>query len=199
MNEAMAEIAADREFAGRESLKMRARLFKILNAKTIAVVTIGLVTAVALEARAGLGGNEASVEGDRAQIGAPAVQKSVVAARTAVPGSSVSTLAAAAPSYSVHQMTVHGNTIKEYVSSDGVVFAVTWRGMTVPDLSVLMASYYNEYSVQETQRKRVKGQRSYDVRTAALLVHRGGNQRDLRGKAIVSQLVPAGIDLEAIQ
>src|SRR5437868_13973142 len=47
--------------------------------------------------------------------------------------------------YSTHEMIVSGNTIKEFTNSDGVVFAVSWRGFSKPDLNVLFGCYFSEY------------------------------------------------------
>src|SRR5690242_6741747 len=43
--------------------------------------------------------------------------------------------------YSVHTISTPIATIREYVDNNGNVFAVSWRGIRRPDLSVLLGSF----------------------------------------------------------
>jgi Protein of unknown function (DUF2844) len=54
----------------------------------------------------------------------------------------------------VHQIvTAAGSTVREYATHTGGVFAVTWSGTQVPDLKVLLGSYFDRYvSLAQTRR-----------------------------------------------
>ena len=78
---------------------------------------------VSMPALAGLGGDASSVEADRANM------KGVLHVTTTV-------------DYDIHEIqTPAGGVIHEYVSAQGKVFAVTWRGPGLPDLGQLLGSY----------------------------------------------------------
>jgi len=101
--------------------------------------------------------------------------------------------------YTVHEMVADGNTIKEYSTSDGVVFAVSWRGISKPDLSVLFGSYYSEYMETLDEAPKQPGKRNVSMKTPRMVVRRGGHMRDQRGFAHVPSLVPAGLKLEDLE
>src|SRR6516164_10573200 len=90
---------------------------------------LGTLAAVSVStpALAGLGGNASSVEADRANM------KAAVRVTPFV-------------DYDVHEIqTPAGTVIHEYVSAQGKVFAVSWRGPGLPDLRQMLGSYYGEF------------------------------------------------------
>jgi hypothetical protein len=102
------------------------------------------------------------------------------------------------PAYTVEQIsTPAGVTVNEYVSPNGTVFAVSWRGPRPPDLSQLLGSYFAEYqtvaAAQQAQRQRLL------LQTEHLVVETSGHMRDLRGRAYVPALLPPGVDAGEIQ
>jgi hypothetical protein len=97
--------------------------------------------------------------------------------------------------YTVHEMVADGNTIKEFATTAGIVFAVSWRGISKPDLSVLFGSYYDEYKASLEAAPKLKGKRSASVQTSRMILKRGGHMRDQRGFAYIPSLVPAGLKL----
>src|SRR5271168_5407612 len=83
---------------------------------------------------AGLGADAGSIESDAA-----AMHGSIAQSFSAEP----------APSgpYSLKTfVTANGVTVNEYIAPSGTVFGVAWKGHRPPDLSVLLGSYYSEYS-----------------------------------------------------
>lgn len=139
------------------------------------------LTAVA-PAWAALGQSVASVARDRAAMGGQGQSK-------------------AGQGYSIETITVAGMTIKEYVSSDGIVFAVTWRGIGSPDLSLLFGSYFDEYreGLTALQTKKPRIRRPMVLKTAHLVVERAGHTRHMWGRAFIPTLLPATISPEDIQ
>ena len=101
--------------------------------------------------------------------------------------------------YSVHELVLEGIKVKEFVSLSGTIFAVSWRGMTTPDLKVLFGNYYTEYEKEKASIKIQKGRRSVGVATTNIVVNHGGQMRDMRGFAYVPAVVPAGLDLNTLE
>ena len=124
-------------------------------------------------ARATLGGNEASV-------GSGLHGQHVKHAKTAA-------------DYTVHDITTGSQTVKEYVNSQGVVFAVTWSGNLQPDLSKLFGSYYSEYQAQSAKAIRRRGARRQDLKTANLSIQKWGHMRSMHGRAILNSALPASV------
>lgn len=103
--------------------------------------------------------------------------------------------------YSIETITVGGMTIKEYVSSDGIVFAVTWRGTGAPDLPLLFGSYFDEYrdGLTALQSRKPRMRKPLVLKTAHLVVERAGHARSMWGRAFIPALLPATISPENIQ
>jgi hypothetical protein len=102
------------------------------------------------------------------------------------------------PNFTVEQVsTSSGTVVNEYVSPAGTVFAVSWRGPRPPDLSQLLGSYFAEYQAAAAQ---VRPQRRpLKVTTGTVVVEAAGHMRDLRGRAYVPSLIPAGVTADDIQ
>ena len=124
-------------------------------------------------ADASLGGSESSVRADRLTLRA---QKQRVIKKE---------------EYSIHEMTLPGRVIREYVLSNGTVFGITWRGISQPDLSVLLGSYFDEYEKEYSKTKLKKGSPLL-LRSQNLVVQKSGHMRDVRGKAYIPSLLPQG-------
>jgi hypothetical protein len=102
------------------------------------------------------------------------------------------------PAYTVEQIsTPAGVTVNEYLSPNGTVFAVSWRGPRPPDLSQLLGSYFAEYqtaaAAPPAQHHRLL------LQTEHLVVETSGHMRDLRGRAYVPALLPPGVNADEIQ
>lgn len=101
--------------------------------------------------------------------------------------------------YSVQEIVSNGVTLKEYVTDDGVIFGVTWRGLSHPDLSQLLGSYYSDYKAEKARMPRKKGLRMENVQASQVVVRRAGHMRDLQGQAYDERLFPAGFKIEDLQ
>ena len=89
--------------------------------------------------------------------------------------------------------------MREYVSSSGIVFAVAWNGLRHADLTALLGSYADAYreALQKTPRR--PGVRRLSVKTDGVVVEKWGRVRDLRGRAYVPDLFPAGATIDEIK
>jgi Protein of unknown function (DUF2844) len=103
--------------------------------------------------------------------------------------------------YSIEIITFAGMTIKEFVSLNGTVFAITWRGTGAPDLSLLLGSYFDEYrdGLTALKRRTPRTRRPMMLKTAHLVVERVGHSRGMWGRAFIPALLPATISLGDIQ
>ena len=103
--------------------------------------------------------------------------------------------------YSVHEMTTeNGISINEYVSATGKVFAVSWKGPVIPDLTQLLGSYFPEFQTGvRAKTGKARQRRSAVVRNPDLVVESSGRMRDFSGRAYINSLLPGGVGPEVIQ
>jgi len=135
-----------------------------------------------LPARAALGGDAASVDTDVAKMKG---QKR----------------ATATGGYTVSEITLpSGTVLREYVSPGGKVFAVTWNGMTPPDLQQTLGTYYETVKAAASAARHAgAGHNHLTIRQDDLVVISGGHMRSLRGKAYVPSLLPPNFQLDEIK
>lgn len=133
---------------------------------------LGLLAAVCLSAPAlaTLGDTAASVEADRAKM------KGVTRITPTV-------------DYSVHEIeTPAGTVVREYVSAEGKVFAVSWRGPGLPDLAQLLGSYTT--TLQQAATHPHYNHHRLNIETPEVVMQSGGHVRTLYGRAWVPALLP---------
>jgi Protein of unknown function (DUF2844) len=125
-----------------------------------------------------LGGDAASVESDRASM------KGVVRVTEGI-------------SYSVHEIqTSSGLRVREYVSADGKVFAVSWRGPGFPDLGALLGKY-GERLAQAAPRPHYN-HHQLNVETPDVVMQSSGHTRAYFGRVWVPALLPQNFSLSDI-
>ncbi len=146
-----------------------------------AAVFLLAVFASSLPAAAVLGGDESSVEADSAHMKA-------------------SVQVTQSNGYDIHQMrTPEGTTVNEYVSPGGRVFAVTWSGPFVPDMSQILGTYFQQYSNALQAQKKRYGRAPLNLQQPGLVVQMGGHMRAYYGRAFVPELVPQGVKSDEIK
>ena len=103
--------------------------------------------------------------------------------------------------YSIETLTVAGMTIREYVSADGVVFAVAWKGTGAPDLPLLLGDYFEEYQegLTTARNRTPRIRKPLVLKTDHLVVERGGYSRTMWGRAFLPSALPPGMAIEDIQ
>lgn len=100
--------------------------------------------------------------------------------------------------YSVHQISRDdGTVVKEFVSSDGKVFGVTWQGPTMPNLVQLLGKYFPQF--QEAARSAVHRRGPVAVRTTELVVESSGHIRSFHGRAYLKSLLPNNLTQADVQ
>lgn len=140
-----------------------------------------LTLALSLPAFAALGGDEGSVEADRAHMNATVeVTK--------------------ADNYAVHEMKTSTGVIREYVSADGRVFGVAWSGQFIPDMRQLLGTYFQQYSAGvKAQHASSPGRRPLSIQQANLVLVNTGHMRSFRGRAYDPGLLPQGVAATAVR
>jgi Protein of unknown function (DUF2844) len=99
--------------------------------------------------------------------------------------------------FSIQEMqTPAGTTVRQYVSPDGRVFAVSWQGFA-PDLQQLLGDYFGEYVAAVSQAAhRGRGVR---IDTGELVVETGGHMRYVVGRAFLRSKMPSGVSSDDIR
>lgn len=108
-------------------------------------------------------------------------------------------LSAPESSYTVETINSSGMVIREYVSPDGLVFAVAWTQQKgIVNLEQLLGSYYAEYSHATVTQPR-QSQRFRRVETEHIVIETGGRMGAVWGRAWVRSLLPGGISPDTIK
>jgi hypothetical protein len=106
---------------------------------------------------------------------------------------------AAIDRYTVTEIQTSAGFVKEYVSTQGVVFAVSWRSQIMPDLHELLGSYFPSFE-RAAVASRSGGRRGpLNIDQADLVLQSAGRMRDFRGRAYVPALLPPNIESSEIQ
>jgi hypothetical protein len=101
--------------------------------------------------------------------------------------------------YTMSEITLpSGTVVHEFVSSEGKVFAVSWRGMAVPDLSQTLGTYFTEYKVAARTAPHAS-HHNLTVQQTDLVVRTGGHMRNWYGQAYVLSLLPPNFSLDEIK
>jgi hypothetical protein len=157
-------------------MKHSSRTGKVLGL-ALATVVAGSVTWPAF---AGLGGDAASVDADVAKMKGQA-------RATPVAG------------YTMSEITLpSGTVVHEFISAGGKVFAVSWRGMAIPDLSQTLGTYFAEYKAAATATPHAS-HHNLTVQQPDLVVRTGGHMRNWYGQAYVLSLLPPNFSLDEIK
>jgi hypothetical protein len=145
-----------------------------------ALGVVFLAGIISSPAFAGLGGDASSITTDAAKMR----------------GQASSTPAGG---YTVSQITLpSGTVLNEYVSAEGKVFAVTWKGAAFPDLSQALGAYFAEYKAAAAATPH-SGHHHLTVQDSDLVVTTSGHMRAWRGVAYVPSLLPPNFSLGGIK
>jgi Protein of unknown function (DUF2844) len=100
--------------------------------------------------------------------------------------------------YSVHEISrADGVVIREYVSPEGKVFGVSWKGPSLPDLSQLLGSSFAEF--QTSLHPKPGRRKTAVVRNSDLVVESTGHMRAFYGRAYLNSMLPDGVTQDIVQ
>jgi hypothetical protein len=156
------------------------RYAKLSHHSNKAIALLLLLTVAYLPAWATLGQPEASVTSDQLHM------KSEERVQTL-------------QNYRVHELRAEGTTVREYVSPQGSVFAVTWHGRSTPDMNQLLGTYTNNLQTATPAQTKIQRRRGITVKTDDFVYSNFCHLRTCAGSAYLPKLVPSNVSVEAIQ
>jgi len=95
-------------------------------------------------------------------------------------------------------MLQNGVKVQEFVSMQGIVFALKWSGSTIPDFGILFADFYPEYRAAVQRHSGGGFRRSLAVQSEGLVAAASGYLHAFSGYAYAPLMVPAGVDINAL-
>ncbi len=106
-----------------------------------------------------------------------------------------------AQSFEIHEITAeHGTVVREFVSPEGNVFGVAWKGQFIPDLQQLFGNYFDQYSeAAKAQKASYVGRRPLNVQLPGLVVQMSGHMRAYSGRAFLPGMLPQGVAADSIR
>jgi Protein of unknown function (DUF2844) len=128
-----------------------------------------------VQAFAALGGDVSSVQADQVHINASLRSMQM-------------------PAYTIHELRSPGGMlVREFASTGGRVFAVSWKGPSPPDLRQLLGSHFEDFqqAMEAQGARRTHGPLSIEQK--GLVVQLGGHMRSYAGHAYLSDQVPMGV------
>lgn len=143
------------------------------------LVISAALLALPLSAHATLGGDAGTAAAD--QVSMKAAMRTTIGAK-----------------FTVQEMTLPtGTTVREYITPQGQVFAVAWKGPFKPDLRQLMGTYFDRY-VEAAQTGR-GGHSASRIALPDLVVHSMGHMRAFAGHAYLPAMLPSGVTESELQ
>jgi len=101
--------------------------------------------------------------------------------------------------FTVHELTLpSGTVVREFVGPDGRVFAVAWRGPTLPALKQIFGDDNLQRFLSSPPEQR-SPRKSRTVRSQDLVVHSTGSARFFTGFAYIPLLMPRSVREEDIR
>jgi hypothetical protein len=127
-----------------------------------------------------------------------AVKARSVAAASSTAATSSST-ASTTTTYNVSESTLaSGTVVREYATSAGVVFAVSWTGPQMPDLRTLLGDHFATMT-DAAAKKPKAGHSQLRVANSDVVIVSGGHMRAYTGRAWLPAQLPAGFTAANIE
>lgn len=137
----------------------------------------------------------ATVPGNAARSTAAAGSGAAVSAKAAVASGATS-----ATRYTVSQTVLdNGTTLSEYATPAGLVFALSWEGPFMPDLSSLLGSYFSAFKTQADASRATRNIGTpVGIDAGSVVVRSSGRMRSYSGYAYAPDLIPAGVTISDV-
>lgn len=100
--------------------------------------------------------------------------------------------------YQVHELELSsGTVVREYLSPNGTVFGVAWRGPFKPNLNQLLGNYFDRFVAAGQLRH--ADHRMLRLNDSDLVIESAGRMRAFEGRGYLPALIPAGVSVNEIQ
>lgn len=100
--------------------------------------------------------------------------------------------------FKLHQIiTSDGAVIREYVSPEGRVFAISWHARFIPNLPQLLGSYFPR--VQRAAQAKVQHSGPLVINATDFVYFSSGRVMDYHGSACVPGLLPKNVTVEVVR
>lgn len=155
-------------------------LIPLIELPALSVALAAMLCMAPVPARATLGQDESTIDADGVRMQARRALR-------------------AEGGYTVHEMQLESGTIvREYVSPGGRIFALAWRGPTLPDLVQLLGAANYHSFLNDPDSRRIP-RRMRRLQRDDLVVHSEGGPRAFFGHAYVPALLPPGFAVEHLR
>jgi hypothetical protein len=102
--------------------------------------------------------------------------------------------------YRIYEITTSvGTTIREFVSSDGMVFGIAWEGPFAPEMKQLLGKNYEEYEKAIRAATTKYGRRPLSIHLQGLEFETGGHMAWYVGRAYIPLMMPSGAKPQEIR
>lgn len=102
--------------------------------------------------------------------------------------------------YSVRDTTLpSGTLVREYVSDDGIVFAVSWKGQFQPNLRKLLGEQYFKTMTDYAEQKPAGKKSRLEIEDPEVVIRSRGHMRSHEGRAWLPSHLPSGFSESDIQ
>lgn len=96
--------------------------------------------------------------------------------------------------------------VRAYVAPSGMVFGLAWQGLSAPDLEHMLGAKYQAFRAEVSREQAQQPQQQARARRGPLYVHvdnlvveMSGHMRDHRGRAYLTDAIPANLTPAVIQ
>lgn len=104
------------------------------------------------------------------------------------------------PNYSIRDTTLPtGTLVREYVSNEGIVFAVSWKGQFQPNLRKLLGERYFKTMTDHAKQKPAGKKSRLEVEDSEVVIRSRGHMRSHEGRAWLPSQLPPGFSESDIQ
>ena len=102
--------------------------------------------------------------------------------------------------YHVHEVALDRMALRQYVTLDGKVFAIAWKGPANPDLSTVLGKYFEDYkTAMQNSRRQRRGRAPIAIEHNGLRIELGGHMRAVHGRIWITGELPRGVEQGDIQ
>jgi len=102
--------------------------------------------------------------------------------------------------YKVHELAnTEGAVVREYVSSEGTVFGITWQGRSTPDMNQLLGNYVNNFQTATRDQTQIRQRRGITIKTNDFVYSNFCRMGVCSGSAYAPKLLPSNVSAEVMR